>query len=34
MNKPRTVAISEEQAAFIVERGGIMSVFRSSTVVG
>jgi hypothetical protein len=34
MKKPTAVNISEEQAALIAERGGAMTVFTSSTVVG
>jgi hypothetical protein len=34
MDNPRTVDISEGQSAFIVERGGIMSIFTSATVFG
>jgi hypothetical protein len=34
MEKPTAVNISEKQASFIAERGGVMTVFTSSTVVG
>ena len=34
MKKPEAVTISETQAAFIAELGGIMSIFTSSTVFG
>jgi hypothetical protein len=34
MNNPIAVDLSEVQAAFIAERGGIMAVFMSGTVVG
>jgi len=34
MNDPTTVDISEAQAAFIAERGGIMTIFTGGTVFG
>ena len=35
MNEKATaVEISEEQASFVAERGGVMTVSTSSTVVG
>jgi hypothetical protein len=34
MEKPTAVTISEKQASFIAERGGVMAVFMSSTCVG
>jgi hypothetical protein len=34
MEKATTVDISPAQAVFIAERSGVMSVFRSGTVVG
>jgi hypothetical protein len=34
MKKPEAIDISAVQAAFIAERGSIMSIFRSSTVFG
>jgi hypothetical protein len=34
MKLPQKVDLSEKQIRFIVERGGVMTVFTSSTVVG
>jgi len=34
MNNPKTVDISEVQAAFIAERGGVMTISTSGTVFG
>jgi len=34
MNNPTTVDLSGVQAAFIAERGGVMTIFTSGTVFG
>jgi hypothetical protein len=34
VKKPKAIDISKVQAAFIAERGGVMSVFSGSTVFG
>ena len=34
MEKATTVNIAPAQAAFIAERGGVMTIFTSSTVFG
>jgi hypothetical protein len=34
MKLPQTIDLSEKQIQFIVERGGVMSIFTSSTVIG
>ena len=34
MKFPKRIDLSEKQIQFIVERGAVMSIFTSSTVVG
>ncbi len=34
MKLPQTIDLSAKQIQFIVERDGVMSIFRSSTVLG